>query len=80
MTDDIRPDAPPATEDDAAAEPSQPARGRFSRRRVLGVTGAGVAGAAVGMASGIGVARAASVPAPAAAGPQVYPFYGEHQA
>ncbi len=73
-----QPVSPPVSPPEPGAEPSPPARGRFSRRRVLGATGAGVAGAAVGLASGIGVARAASVPA-VAAGPVVYPFYGDHQ-
>ena len=72
-------DPSPASGTEPEAGSPTPARGRFSRRRVLGATGAGVAGAAVGLAGGIGVARA-SVQEPAPAGPAVYPFYGEHQA
>jgi len=72
-------DPSPAPGTEPEAESLTAARARFSRRRVLGATGAGVAGAAVGLAGGIGVARA-SVQEPAPAGPAVYPFYGEHQA
>ncbi len=77
---DLDPEAQPATGAGPAAGPVTRLRGRFSRRRALGVAGAGVAGTAVGLAGGIGVSQAASTAPTAPAGPPVYPFYGDHQA
>ncbi len=78
MPDQTSPDRRPGAA--APGEPVASRRGLFSRRRALGVAGAGVAGTAVGLAGGVGIARAAPGEQPAPAAPPVYPFYGDHQA
>ncbi|WP_344312387.1 iron uptake transporter deferrochelatase/peroxidase subunit [Agromyces terreus] len=75
--------APPRPADGAGAPP-RPADGGVSRRQLLGLFGAGAAGATVGVAvgvAGVGVAVSNGA-ANASAGPaaSAYPFYGEHQA
>ncbi|ANJ25466.1 iron uptake transporter deferrochelatase/peroxidase subunit [Agromyces aureus] len=69
---------------DGAGAPPRPAESGVSRRHLLGLFGAGAAGAAVGVAAGAaGVGVAMSTGAANAAGSgaaSVYPFYGEHQA
>ncbi|MFF2371979.1 iron uptake transporter deferrochelatase/peroxidase subunit [Agromyces sp. NPDC058110] len=76
MTRPAAPDQPEQT----AAEPDS----GVSRRHLLGLFGAGAAGAAVGVAAGAaGVGVAMSTGAANAAGSgaaSVFPFYGEHQA
>ncbi|SFR67900.1 deferrochelatase/peroxidase EfeB [Agromyces sp. CF514] len=76
MTVPAAPDQP----EQAAADPQS----GVSRRHLLGLFGAGAAGAAVGVAAGAaGVGVAMSTGAANAAGSgaaSVYPFYGEHQA
>ena len=51
MPDANRPDPTPAAPTEPVAEPVPRSRWRFSRRRALGVSGAGIAGAAVGLAA-----------------------------
>jgi dye decolorizing peroxidase len=54
--------------------------GGLSRRSLLGLLGAGAAGAAVGVGGTIAVQAATSQPDPDTVGAAVVPFYGEHQA
>ncbi|MDN5794495.1 MAG: iron uptake transporter deferrochelatase/peroxidase subunit [Intrasporangium sp.] len=62
--------------------PEQPDRkGALSRRRLLGVAGAGTAIGAAGFVGGLGASWAATGPTPDdASQPQSHPFHGEHQA
>ena len=50
--------------------------GPLSRRRLLGLAGAGAAVGATGFAGGVGTAWAADAPS----APDLYPFHGSHQA
>jgi deferrochelatase/peroxidase EfeB len=60
--------------------PAPPAAGPVSRRRVLGVAGAGALAGAAGV-GGFGIAQARDDAGPAETiGDRVYPFHGEHQA
>ncbi|KQM82089.1 iron uptake transporter deferrochelatase/peroxidase subunit [Agromyces sp. Leaf222] len=72
--------AAPGQPEQHAAEPES----GVSRRHLLGLFGAGAAGAAVGVAAGaagVGVAVSTGVAnAGGAAAASAYPFYGEHQA
>jgi deferrochelatase/peroxidase EfeB len=63
------------------SEPSEPARG-FSRRGLLGLAGAGVAGLGLGVAGDRAAIAAAGDPAAVAAASAStrYPFHGTHQA
>ncbi|MEC5150486.1 deferrochelatase/peroxidase EfeB [Cryobacterium psychrotolerans] len=70
--------APSSTTLGTPAAPAAPPRG-ISRRGLLGLAGAGVAGFGIGIAADRGVQALAAAGAPAA-GSTVYPFYQEHQA
>jgi deferrochelatase/peroxidase EfeB len=75
MTD--TPEKTPA-EPDAVPAP-EPPRG-LSRRGLLGLLGAGAAGAVIGAGAAAGVAVASTAaPAPSASGSAPYPFAGAHQ-
>jgi deferrochelatase/peroxidase EfeB len=84
MTDDIptQDDAPTAEGPSGGEVPVTPqARRGFSRRGLLGVAGAGLAGVAAGAGGGYAVASERDTPTVAAApGSRTYPFYATHQA
>ena len=75
-------DAPTRPAESGAGAPPRPAESGVSRRQLLGLFGAGAAGAAVGAAAGAGVTLAVTTPdaANAGAGASAYPFFGDHQA